>query len=135
MIHWLLKLYLYFLAQRRVDGKRQNPCLTSYDKLPPSEKSYNQSLAFETLKYVYAIITQCVYAIITQCVYAIITQCVYAIITQYVYAIITQCVYAIITQCVYAIITQCVYAIITQYVYAISTQVCVCHKYSSMCMP
>src|SRR5581483_6520629 len=32
------------------DAKKEHPCLTSYDKLPESEKQFNRNAALETIK-------------------------------------------------------------------------------------
>ena len=39
-------------SQIRDDLRQTHPCITGYDKLPASEKAYNQSLAHETCRYV-----------------------------------------------------------------------------------
>lgn len=39
-------------SERRDDLRLHHPCLTSFEKLPPSEKRYDATLALQTLKWV-----------------------------------------------------------------------------------
>ena len=40
------------IFQRRDDRAKRHPCLTNFERLPGNERTYNLSLAHETLKYV-----------------------------------------------------------------------------------
>ncbi len=44
---------MVYIFQRRDDRQKRHPCLTNFERLPGNERTYNLSLAYETLKLVF----------------------------------------------------------------------------------